>query len=94
MRARAAIEEIKGKEQIIVTELPYQVNKAKLIENIAGLVRDKKIAGITDLRDESDKDGIRIVMEISRQAQGNIVLNQLYSHTQLEDSFGVITSRS
>ncbi len=90
MRARATIEEIKGKEQIIVTELPYQVNKAKLIENIAGLVRDKKIAGITDLRDESDKDGIRIVMEISRQAQANIVLNQLYSHTQLEDSFGVI----
>ncbi|TRZ90283.1 MAG: DNA gyrase subunit A [Methanosarcinales archaeon] len=90
MRARATIEEIKGKEQIIVTELPYQVNKAKLIENIAGLVRDKKIVGITDLRDESDKDGIRIVMEISRQTQGNIVLNQLYSHTQLEDSFGVI----
>lgn len=90
MRARATIEEIKGKEQIIVTELPYQVNKAKLIENIAGLVRDKKIAGITDLRDESDKDGIRIVMEISRQAQGNIILNQLYQHTQLEDSFGVI----
>ncbi|MFH0904543.1 MAG: DNA gyrase subunit A [Methanobacteriota archaeon] len=90
MRARATIEEIKGKEQIIVTELPYQVNKAKLIENIAGLVRDKKIAGITDLRDESDKDGIRVVMEISRQAQANIILNQLYSHTQLEDTFGVI----
>ncbi|VVB87120.1 DNA gyrase subunit A [uncultured archaeon] len=90
MRARATIEELKGKEQIIVTELPYQVNKAKLIENIAGLVRDKKIAGITDLRDESDKDGIRIVMEVSRQAQANILLNQLYSHTQLEDSFGVI----
>ncbi|HEY9206849.1 MAG TPA: DNA gyrase subunit A [Candidatus Methanoperedens sp.] len=90
MRARAVIEEIKNKEQIIVTELPYQVNKAKLIETIAGLVRDKKIAGITDLRDESDKDGIRIVMEISRQAQANIILNQLYSHTQLEDTFGVI----
>ncbi len=90
MRARASIEEIKNKEQIIVTELPYQVNKAKLIEEIAGLVRDKKIAGITDLRDESDKDGIRIVMEISRQAQANIILNQLYSHTPLETSFGVI----
>ncbi len=90
MRARASVEEIKNKEQIIVTELPYQVNKAKLIEEIAGLVRDKKIAGITDLRDESDKDGIRIVMEISRQAQANIILNQLYSHTQLETSFGVI----
>ncbi len=90
MRARATVEEKKNKEQIIITELPYQVNKAKLIEEIAGLVRDKKIIGITDLRDESDKDGIRIVMEISRQAQGNIILNQLYSHTQLETSFGVI----
>jgi len=90
MRSRAVIETVKNKETIIVTELPYQVNKAKLIEEIAGLVRDKKIAGITDLRDESDKDGIRIVMEISRQAQANIILNQLYSHTQLETSFGVI----
>ncbi|MBE0522127.1 MAG: DNA gyrase subunit A [Candidatus Methanoperedenaceae archaeon] len=90
MRARADIEDIKGKEQIIVSELPYQVNKAKLIENIAGLVREKKIAGITDLRDESDKDGIRIVIEVSRQAQANIILNQLYSHTQMEDTFGVI----
>jgi DNA gyrase subunit A len=92
MRARANIDEmeVKGKERIIVTELPYQVNKAKLIETIAGLVRDKKIAGITDLRDESDKDGIRVVIEISRQAQANIILNQLYSHTQMEDTFGVI----
>jgi DNA gyrase subunit A len=90
MRARAIIEEVKNKETIIVNELPYQVNKAKLIEDIAGLVRDKKIAGITDLRDESDKDGIRVVMEISRQAQANIILNQLYSHTQLETTFGVI----
>lgn len=90
MRARASIEEIKNREQIIITELPYQVNKAKLIEDIANLVRDKKIAGITDLRDESDKEGIRIVIEVSRQAQANILLNQLYSHTQLETSFGVI----
>jgi len=90
MRARAIIEEIKNKETIIVNELPYQVNKAKLIEDIAGLVREKKIAGITDLRDESDKDGIRVVIEISRQAQANIILNQLYSHTQLETTFGVI----
>jgi DNA gyrase subunit A len=90
MRARAIIEEVKNKETIIVNELPYQVNKAKLIEDIAGLVRDKKIAGITDLRDESDKDGIRVVIEISRQAQANIILNQLYSHTQLETTFGVI----
>lgn len=90
MRARAVIEEIKSKEQIIVTELPYQVNKAKLVETIAGLVRDKKIVGITEVRDESDKDGIRIVIEISRQVQANIILNQLYSHTQLEDTFGII----
>ncbi|MCX9086055.1 MAG: DNA gyrase subunit A, partial [Candidatus Methanoperedens sp.] len=69
MRARAIIEEVKNKETIIINELPYQVNKAKMIEDIAGLVRDKKIAGITDLRDESDKDGIRVVIEISRQAQ-------------------------
>ena len=90
MRARAIIEEVKNKETIIINELPYQVNKAKMIEDIAGLVRDKKIAGITDLRDESDKDGIRVVIEISRQAQANIILNQLYSHTQLETTFGVI----
>lgn len=90
MRARASIEEINNKEQIIITELPYQVNKAKLIENIAGLVRDKKIVGITELRDESDKEGIRIVIEVSRQAQANIILNQLYSTTQLQDSFGII----
>ncbi|MDL5502396.1 MAG: DNA gyrase subunit A, partial [Candidatus Methanoperedens sp.] len=74
----------------IINELPYQVNKAKMIEDIAGLVREKKIAGITDLRDESDKDGIRVVIEVSRQAQANIILNQLYSHTQLETTFGVI----
>ncbi|CAG0998448.1 DNA gyrase subunit A [Methanosarcinales archaeon] len=90
MRARAIIEEVKNKETIIINELPYQVNKAKMIEDIAGLVRDKKIAGITDLRDESDKDGIRVVIEISRQAQANIIINQLYSHTQLETTFGVI----
>ena len=90
MRARTVIEEIKNKEQIIVNELPYQVNKAKLIEEIATLVREKKIAGITDLRDESDKDGMRIVIEISIHAQTNVVLNQLYAHTQLETTFGVI----
>jgi DNA gyrase subunit A len=90
MRARAIIEEVKNKETIIVSELPYQVNKAKLIEDIAGLVRDKKISGITELRDESDKDGIRVVIEISRQEQANIILNQLYVQTQLETTFGVI----
>jgi DNA gyrase subunit A len=90
MRARTIIEQTKNKETIIVSELPYQVNKAKLIEDIAGLVRDKKIIGITELRDESDKDGIRIVFEISRQEQANIILNQLYVQTQLETTFGVI----
>ena len=90
MRARATIEQTKNKETIIVSELPYQVNKAKLIEDIASLVRDKKIIGITELRDESDKDGIRVVLEISRQEQANIVLNQLYVQTQLETTFGVI----
>lgn len=90
MRARATIEQTKNKETIIVSELPYQVNKARLIEDIAGLVRDKKILGITELRDESDKDGIRMVFEISRQEQANIILNQLYVQTQLETTFGVI----
>ncbi len=90
MRARAIIEQEKSKEVIIVSELPYQVNKAKLIQDIAVLVREKKIEGITELRDESDKDGIRIVFEISRQEQANIVLNQLYKNTLLETTFGVI----
>ncbi len=90
MRARATIEKVKNREQIVVTELPYQVNKAKLIESIASLVRDKKIVGITDLRDESDKEGIRIVIEIAKHAQAEVILNQLYSHTQMEDTFGVI----
>lgn len=90
MRARAVIEIEKNKETIIVSELPYQVNKAKLIEYVAVLAREKKIEGITELRDESDKDGIRIVFEISRQEQATIVLNQLYMYTQLETTFGVI----
>jgi DNA gyrase subunit A len=90
MRARAVIEIEKNKETIIVTELPYQVNKAKLIEDVAVLAREKKIEGITELRDESDKDGIRIVFEISRNEQANVVLNQLYMYTQLETTFGVI----
>lgn len=91
VRARAYIETNKqGKESIIISELPYQVNKANLIEKIADLVRDKKIEGISDLRDESDKDGIRIVIETKRDAIPDIVLNQLYSHTQLQDTFGII----
>jgi len=91
MRARAHIETAKsGKDSIIVTELPYQVNKARLIEKIADLVRDKKVVGITDLRDESDKDGIRVVIETKRDAVPEVILNLLYKHTQLQDTFGII----
>ena len=79
-----------GKNRIIVTELPYMVNKAKLIEKIAELVKDKKIDGITDLRDESNKDGMRIVIELRRDVNANVLLNQLFKHTQLQDTFGVI----
>ncbi|AWK50292.1 DNA gyrase subunit A [Clostridium beijerinckii] len=90
VRAKAEIEEENGRNKIIVTEIPYQVNKAKLIENIADLVKDKRITGISDLRDESDRDGMRIVIELKRDANPNIVLNLLYKHTKLQDTFGVI----
>lgn len=90
VRARAEIEvEDNGKQRIIVTEIPYQVNKARLIENIADLVKDKKLSGISDLRDESDREGMRIVIEIKRDANANIVLNQLYKHTRLQDTCGI-----
>ena len=79
-----------GKQRIIVTELPYMVNKARLIEKIASLVREKKIEGITELRDESDRSGMRICIELKRDANANVILNQLYKHTQLQDTFGVI----
>ena len=79
-----------GKNRIVVTELPYMVNKARLIEKIAELVRDKKIDGITDLRDESDRQGMRICIELRRDVNPNVVLNQLYKHTQMQDTFGVI----
>lgn len=79
-----------GKSRIVVTELPYMVNKAKLIEKIADLVKEKKIDGITDLRDETDQSGTRVVIELRRDANANVILNQLYKHTQLQDSFGVI----
>ena len=79
-----------GKNRIVVTELPYMVNKARLIEKIAELVRDKKIDGITDLRDESDRQGMRICIELRRDVNPNVVLNLLYKHTQLQDTFGVI----
>ena len=91
MRGKASIKELdNGKEKIIITELPYQVNKSKLVEKIAELVRDKKLEGITDLRDESDKDGIRVVIECKRDAIGEVILNNLYKHTALQDTFGVI----
>ena len=91
IRGRAHIETREsGKESIIITEIPFQVNKAKLIEKIADLVRDKKIEGISDLRDESDKDGMRIVIETKRGSVPEVILNLLYKHTQLQDTFGII----
>src|SRR5512147_540026 len=90
VRAKAKIErEHRGGESIIVTEVPYQVNKARLIEKIAELVREKKIEGVSDLRDESDRDGIRIVIELKRGEMAEVVLNNLYKQTQLQDSFGM-----
>jgi DNA gyrase subunit A len=91
LRAKANIEKQKsGKESIIVTEIPYQINKSNLLERIAELVRDKLIDGIADLRDESDRDGMRIVMELKRDAPAEIALNQLFKHTQMQTTFGVI----
>lgn len=91
MRGRAEIETDEGnRSRIVITELPYQVNKALLIEKIAELVRDKKIEGISDLRDESDRTGMRVVVELKRDANPNVVLNRLYKHTRLQDTFGVI----
>src|SRR5690606_41362543 len=79
-----------GREAIIVTELPYQVNKARLVEEIAYLVRDKKVTGISDLRDESDRNGMRIVIELKKGEVPEVVINNLYKHTQLQTTFGVI----
>ena len=91
VRSRAVIEELpKGKQQIVVTEIPYQVNKARLVERIAELVKEKKLEGISDLRDESNRNGMRIVIELKRDANANIVLNNLYKHSQMEDTFSII----
>ena len=91
MRARAHIEtNKKGRDSIVITEVAYQTNKATLVEKIADLVRDKKVTGIRDLRDESDKDGIRVVIDTKKDAVPEIILNQLYKHTQLQDTFGII----
>lgn len=91
IHAKANIESIKGgKERIVVSEIPYQVNKANLIRSIADLVQEKKIEGISDIRDESDRDGMRMVIELKRDANAQVVLNQLYKHTQMQETFGVI----
>ena len=91
MRAKAAIERpTKEKQQIVITEIPFQVNKAKTIERIAQLVQDKKIEGISDIRDESDRDGMRVVIELKRGEQPEVILNNLYKHTQLQETFGMI----
>jgi len=91
LRARTAIEELpNNRARIIVNEIPYQVNKAKLIEKIAELVRDKKLEGIADIRDESDREGMRIVIDLKRDVNPNVVLNYLFKHTQLQESFGAI----
>ena len=92
MRARATVEEggKRGKDRIVITQIPYQVNKTRLIEQIASLVNDKKIDGITDIRDESDRDGIRVVLDLRRDAVPKVILNNLYKHTQMQETFGAI----
>lgn len=90
MRAKCTIEELhKDKEAIIVHEIPYQVNKAALVSRIAELVKDKKLEGISDIRDESDRQGVRVVIEVKRDFQADVVLNQLYKYTPLQTSFGM-----
>src|SRR5262249_58108902 len=80
----------KDRENIVITELPFQVNKARLVERIAELVQTKKIEGISDVRDESDREGMRIVVEVKRGEESQLVLNHLYKHTQMQESFGMI----
>jgi len=90
VRARVHIEEVKDRERIVITEIPYQVNKSNLLEKIADLVREKKVEGISDLRDESDREGMRIVLEVKRDAPAEVIVNMLYKNTQLQTTFGVI----
>src|SRR5207237_7576778 len=91
MRAKAAIEEVaKDRKNIVITEIPYQVNKATLIKRIAELAQNKKIDGIADVRDESDRDGMRVVVELKRGEESQLVLNNLFKHTQMQESFGMI----
>ncbi|HAL42948.1 MAG TPA: DNA gyrase subunit A, partial [Gammaproteobacteria bacterium] len=90
VRGKAHVEEDKGgREKIVITEIPFQLNKARLIEKIAELVKEKRIEGITELRDESDKDGLRVVIEVRRGDSGEVILNNLYSQTQLQSVFGI-----
>src|SRR5437899_5409090 len=92
VRARVQVEdkESTGRSQIVVTEIPYMVNKARLVEEIAHLARDRKLEGISDLRDESDRDGMRIVIELKRDSVPLVVLNNLFKHTQMQTTFGAI----
>src|SRR5262249_43250161 len=91
VRAKAAIEQRgKDRQDIVVTELPYQENKARLIEHIAELIQNKKVEGVSDIRDESDRDGMRIVIEVKRDEEPQIILNSLYKHTQMQESYGMI----
>ncbi len=90
VRAKTSVEEVKGRKHLIVSEIPYMVNKSELIKEIAELVNDKRITGISDLRDESDRDGLRIVIELKKDADSDAVLNQLFSHTRLQTTFGII----
>ncbi|MCF7875309.1 MAG: DNA gyrase subunit A [Candidatus Omnitrophica bacterium] len=90
VRARAAVEKEKNREYIVITEIPYQLNKTTLLEQIANIINKGKIEGVSDLRDESDRDGIRVVIELKRAAQAEIILNQLYKHTSMETTFGAI----
>jgi len=90
VRAKATVEREKSKSQIIITEIPYQLNKTTLLEQMAKLITEKRVEGVSDLRDESDKDGIRIVIELKREAQAEIILNRLYKHTSMETTFGAI----
>ena len=90
VRARTALEDVRNRQRIIVTEIPYMVNKAQLVEEIAELVKDKKVQGISDLRDESDRDGMRIVIELKQGANSDVVLNQLFQHSRMQTTFGII----
>jgi len=90
VRAKTHIEEKRSKDVIVIDELPYQVNKARLIENIAQLVRDKHLEGISEVRDESDREGMRVVIELKRDAMSEIILNNLFKSTQMQVTFGII----